>query len=242
MTEPDGHIEIVDIAHDAIEPNPTNPNRMDDAVMKALKEDIEKRGNVRPLLVRPIGNLAGEVKMHVAECPMTKPDPTQQYTCICQHYENDPKTVPEGGITHRLIDGEHRWRVLGELGAETVPCVVVDRSETDAQIQTITMNKLRGRFVPIKLARLLADLATRIEPAEMQKRLAMDKSEMKNLLDLGDFLEPAPPKIDKEPSEPKPPGREVVVVATPEQWEKITRLTSMDEDEQAEMILEAARA
>lgn len=228
-------LEIVDIPHGAIRPNPENPNRMENSVLKALKEDIETRGNVQPILVRPL-KLAGEVPMHVADCPMTKYDPKDRYTCTCQHYGDEPKLTPEGGVTHEIVDGEHRWRVLGELGAETVPCVVEDLSREDQQIRMITMNRLRGQFVPIKLAHLLADLATRNDLAQMRTRLAMEQSEMKDLLDLGDYMEPPPPKVDSpEPPSPRP-GRDVVVVATPEQAERIETLTSEDIDEQIEKI------
>lgn len=33
--------------------------------------------------------------------------------------------VPDGGV-YRIVDGERRWRAMGELGAERVDCVVVD--------------------------------------------------------------------------------------------------------------------
>ena len=72
------HIEVVDIPHSEIEPNPDNPNEMDSKTLDALKEDIEKRGFVQPVLVRPIGEIAGEVPMHVATCPMTKPKPADR--------------------------------------------------------------------------------------------------------------------------------------------------------------------
>ena len=232
----DVKLEIVDLPHAAIRPNPTNPNRMDDAVLKALKNDMEARGNVQPILVRPL-KLAGEVPMHVAECPMTKPDAKDRYTCTCQHFE-DERLTPEGGVTHEIVDGEHRWRVLGELGAETVPCVVEELDRTDQQIRMITMNRLRGQFVPIRLAHLLADLATRNDLTEMRERLAMEQAEMKDLLDLGQYMEPPAPQVDTEPPEPRP-GRDVVVVATPEQAKRIEALTSEDAAEQAEMIAAA---
>jgi ParB-like chromosome segregation protein Spo0J len=236
-------LEILDIPHSEIEPNPENPNAMDPRTLNALRDDIETRGFVQPVLVRPLERIAGEVKMHVADCPMTKADPKDRYVCTCQHYDNDPKLTPEGGIRYRIIDGEHRWRVLGELGAETVPCIVEDSTEADADIRMITMNRLRGQFVPIKLAHLLADLAERIDRKEIQERLSMEASELKDLLDLGDFLEPPTPDTtpDKEPPEPPPPGRDIAIVATPEQATELLRLLGTDEpEEQAERIRQAA--
>lgn len=241
MSSPE--IEIVDIPIKDIEPNPTNPNRMDDAALKALMEDIEQRGFVQPILVRPVTKVAGEKKMHVAECPMTKSDPVKRYTCICQHYEGEPKLTPEGGIRFRIIDGEHRWRVLGHLGSETAPCVVDDTTATDAEVRMLTMNRLRGEFVPIRLAHLLADLAQRVDRQEIQKRLAMNPSDLTELLAMGDYVKPVEQKPPAPPpSAPKPPTKEVSVAATPDQADTIRHLTSFDENEQADMILEAARA
>jgi ParB-like chromosome segregation protein Spo0J len=232
-------MKIVDVPHEAIEPNPDNPNEMDVRTLEALREDIERRGFVQPVLVRPLTQVAGDTEMHVAECPMTKPKPSDRYTCICQHYE-DERLTPVGGIEYRIIDGEHRWRVLGELGAELVPCVVSDDNETDANIRMVTMNRLRGQFVPIKLAHLLSDLATRIEPEVLQGRLAMDAAEIKAMLELGDYEVPPveAQDDDRDPPEPKV-GREVMIVATAEQASRIRELLGTDDPaEQAERIEE----
>jgi ParB-like chromosome segregation protein Spo0J len=132
----------------------------------------------------------------------------------------------EGG--YRLIDGEHRWRVLGELGAETVPCV----------------NRLRGKFVPVRLAHLLADIAARIEPEEIGKRLSMGKAELNDLLDMGGYEPPTPERPEPEdvtdlPDEP-PETVEVRIVARTEQAEVIRDLLSgLDDSEQALRIVEA---
>jgi hypothetical protein len=220
------HIEVVDIPHSEIEPNPDNPNEMDSKTLDALKEDIEKRGFVQPVLVRPIGEIAGEVPMHVATCPMTKPKPADRYTCICQHFEADEKVHPEGGRRYRIVDG----------------VIEAESNEVDANIRMVTMNRLRGHFVPIKLAHLLADLATRVDRKEMEKRLGMDASDMKNLLDLGDYTEPPAPKVDTDPPE-RPEGTEIVVVATPAQATEIFKaLGTHDEEEQARRIEEAVDA
>jgi ParB/RepB/Spo0J family partition protein len=148
----------------------------------------------------------------------------------------------EGG--YRLIDGEHRWRVLGELGAETVPCVVEEAGETDARLRMLTMNRLRGKFVPVRLAHLLADIAARIEPEEIGKRLSMGKAELNDLLDMGGYEPPTPERPEPEdvtdlPDEP-PETVEVRIVARTEQAEVIRDLLSgLDDSEQALRIVEA---
>lgn len=145
---------------------------------------------------------------------------------------------------YRLIDGEHRWRVLGELGAETVPCVVEEAGESDARLRMLTMNRLRGEFVPVRLAHLLADIAARIEPEEIGKRLNIGKAELKDLLDMGGYEPPAPERPEPEDL-PDVTGEtsdtvEVRIVARPEQAETIRDLLAgLDESEQALRIVEA---
>lgn len=124
-----------------------------------------------------------------------------------------------------------------------MPCIVEDADEADADIRMITMNRLRGQFVPIKLAHLLADLAQRIDRKELEKRLSMDATELKDLLELGDFLEPPTPdtKPDKpEPDEPDLPSVDLTVVATPQQAVEILKLLGTeDEAEQSLRIVDA---
>lgn len=195
-------MKIRDLPHSQIEPDPDNPNEMDDETLAALKDDIRRRGFIQPILVRPVGE-----------------------------------------DRYRLIDGEHRWKVLGELGAETVPCVVEEADETSAKMRMLTMNRLRGEFVPLRLAHLLADLANRVKPEEMGKRLGMSKGELADLLDLGGW---EPPQSDPEERAeavptPDPETVEVKVVASPEQAERIRALLDgLSDEEQALKIIAAA--
>jgi ParB/RepB/Spo0J family partition protein len=90
----------------------------------------------------------------------------------------------------QMIDGEHRWRALGELGYAAAPAVVIEaESEDEARLKLLTMNRFRGQFVPIKLAYLLADLATRIPEKEMSRRLGMDDAELRDSLRLAHFTD-----------------------------------------------------
>lgn len=209
MAKKAASLDVVDIPHHHIDPDPDNPNRMPDSQLRALREEIKERGFVQPVLVR-----------------LVDPDP------------ENPR--------YRIVDGEHRWRILGELGMETVPCVIEDGDETDAQIRMLTMNRLRGRFVPIKLAYLLADLAETVPESELQRRLALDSGELRNYLDLAGYMNP--------PEPPHPSGNkerdldnsvEVVVVATREQATQINELldelTEGDEDALASTLARVAR-
>jgi ParB family chromosome partitioning protein len=128
-------VEITDLPTTDIEPDPMNPNQVNEEMMAALRADILERGFVQPVLVRP----------------------------------------HEG--KWRIVDGEHRWRVLKEADADTVPCVIDDAGEDDARLRLLSMNRLRGEFVPVKLAGLLAKLASQMDEDELRQRLGMPEEE-----------------------------------------------------------------
>ena len=138
-------LEVVGLPTAKLEPDPDNPNRVSDAKMAALREDIEKRGFHQPVVVRPLGR-----------------------------------------GRWRIIDGEHRWRILTDLGWEETPCVVDDADEDEATMRLLTLNGLRGNPDPVKLARLLARLIDRYGEAELRKRLGMDEEEFTATLSLKD--------------------------------------------------------
>lgn len=94
-----------------------------------------------------------------------------------------------------LIDGEHRWRVLRDLGYEFVPAVIDDLSEIDAKIRNVTLNRIRGQLVPIKLALLLADLSKKIPQDELTRRLGMDSGEFADTLRLASFTDPVAERV-----------------------------------------------
>lgn len=96
---------------------------------------------------------------------------------------------------YMLIDGEHRWRVLRDLGYELVPAVIDDLSEVDAKIRNVTLNRIRGQLVPIKLALLLADLSKKIPQDELTRRLGMDQGEFADTLRLASFTDPVAERV-----------------------------------------------
>lgn len=83
---------------------------------------------------------------------------------------------------YRCIDGEHRWRVLSEAGAETVPCIIDDAGEDDARLRLMSMNRLRGEFEPVALAKVLANLSDTVGEEELRRRLGMDETEYEDAI------------------------------------------------------------
>lgn len=95
----------------------------------------------------------------------------------------------EGDEDHdyELVDGEHRHRVLEELGATVVPAVVTEADDTEAALRLLTMNRLRGSFVPIRMAKLLVRLNETVGEKELMRRLGMEQFELRDHLRLADF-------------------------------------------------------
>lgn len=85
--------------------------------------------------------------------------------------------APEGDDNWIIVDGEHRWKVLSEAGAETIPCVIDPSGEDDGRLRMLTLNRLRGEFVPVKMAAVLARLASQMDEGELTERLGMDADE-----------------------------------------------------------------
>lgn len=57
-----------------------------------------------------------------------------------------------------IVDGEHRWRGAKLAGLPKIACVVVAYDETMSKVRTLSMNRIRGQDIPIKLAHLIVDL------------------------------------------------------------------------------------
>ena len=169
------------------------------------------------------------------------------------------RPLPDTEGHYEIIDGEHRWKALGGLGLEHVPCVVdPDADSADASVRRVTMNRIRGEFVPVRLAHLLADLSRRIPVSEIRQRLDMEQKELRNYLALNDYLVeaeggeqearptgPAPEPKPKPKSEPD--KREVLIfVCTNDQADRIALLfdvmTGHDKDQRGAVAAKQARA
>lgn len=109
---------------------------------------------------------------------MSEGDYATLKTEIRDHGYTQPILVRPVENGYQLIDGEHRWRAVCEIGFATVPAVVIEADDPDAKVRLVAMNRLRGKFVPIKLAYVIADLAQTIPERELRKRLGMSETEL----------------------------------------------------------------
>jgi len=83
-----------------------------------------------------------------------------------------------------IIDGEHRYKALKRVGAKEVPCIVMDLDDSDAKINTIAWNKLRGTANPIKLAHAIHDLTEYYSMEQLEKLTGYRKAELNDVLKL----------------------------------------------------------
>jgi ParB/RepB/Spo0J family partition protein len=83
---------------------------------------------------------------------------------------------------YEIIDGAHRFRALKELGHKEAQCVILNLTEKQAKILTVTMNRLRGEFDYVELSGLLKELE--MEQEEIEKYLAYTTKEQEEILSL----------------------------------------------------------
>jgi len=95
----------------------------------------------------------------------------------------------EGGYS--VVDGEHRLRASINAGLDEVVVVVVDYDDDMAKFKTISMNEIRGEYIPLKMAKLLVDLSERFDQAHIARMTGLTEDTMRSLSDLLDV-----PSID----------------------------------------------
>ena len=83
--------------------------------------------------------------------------------------------VRKQGEFYELIDGERRWRILKELGWETVPVRVVDADDTMARLSVYKLNRIRKNYTIEEEARYFKKLRDGgMTPWEISKQLNVD--------------------------------------------------------------------
>lgn len=94
----------------------------------------------------------------------------------------DPVTARKVGRSWQIIDAEHRVRGAKELGYETVPAVVIEADDTEAEQLTIVLNELRGKPNEEKLAALVRDLSTRRSTLDLERVLPFRRQQLAAML------------------------------------------------------------
>lgn len=90
----------------------------------------------------------------------------------------------------QLIDGEHRFKASKMAGLKKIMVVVVPFSDDLAKMRTISMNHIRGEYIPLRMAKLLADLQADYSEEEIRRMTGIREEEFANLQTLLDVPEP----------------------------------------------------
>lgn len=150
-----------------------------------------------------IESLQNRPPLEVVELPVDSldPDPENPNRVDAKLMEALRRDIAERGFVQpvvvrpgkkgrwRIIDGEHRWTVLKDVGEETVPCVIDEADDDQARMRLLTMNKLRGKMDPQRLARVLRGLAENMTEAELRDRLGMVEEEYDSSIKVPDETE-----------------------------------------------------
>jgi ParB/RepB/Spo0J family partition protein len=86
-----------------------------------------------------------------------------------------------------IVDGEHRWKIGRELGYKKIPIVVVEKSVPEAMISTINLNKIRGEFNTLELAKVVAEINKTYSVNEIEEQLGYSEEEIEGLNKLNNF-------------------------------------------------------
>jgi ParB family chromosome partitioning protein len=117
---------------------------------------------------KTLEELAQEMDLDLRQIPVSDlvPDPENANEMDDDLYEaliadirdqgfTQPILVRREGDHYKIIDGEHRWRAVAEVGYANIPAVVIDADDDEATIRSLTMNRFRGKFIPIRLAHVI---------------------------------------------------------------------------------------
>jgi hypothetical protein len=100
----------------------------------------------------------------------------------------NPIIVREVGNKYEIIDGEHRWRALNELGYDLIEVTVIEGlNDEEAKQLTIVLNETRGRADPQKLGVLLADLLDSIPKSDLLDVLPLSPVDFDRIVGLEGF-------------------------------------------------------
>ncbi len=86
-----------------------------------------------------------------------------------------------GENKYKLIDGEHRFKAVRELGYKEIPAIVLEISEEEEKYLLINLNKIRGSFNPIKYARLVEDLVNKYTLEKVKEAIYLSEREIQSL-------------------------------------------------------------
>jgi len=116
-----------------------------------------------------------------------------------------------------IIDGYHRWKAAKELGIETFPVLLLEESETEAKLDTLRMNNIRGELNVVKLAQLIVDLEKEFSLEWLEKELGFSEGELEQIKEALEL-----PEIEEDeiiPLEDDEIPVEIIIALDPRQFD-----------------------
>jgi len=96
----------------------------------------------------------------------------------------EPLVVRPKDDRFEILGGFHRSKIAGELGYETVPCVVVDLDDRRAKILSVNLNELKGQSLPALMAELIHDLSRDLSLEDLASQLPWDAAQLADFQEL----------------------------------------------------------
>jgi ParB-like chromosome segregation protein Spo0J len=99
----------------------------------------------------------------------------------------NPIVVREKGNFFELVDGESRWKIAKELGAQTIQAKIIKvKSEIEAKAISFSLNKLKGKLDSNKSTALVNEIRKAMEDDKnLQEILGLDKKKLDRYLAFG---------------------------------------------------------
>jgi ParB-like chromosome segregation protein Spo0J len=146
-----------------IKPNKINPNKMPTGTYSKLKASILKFGLLNPIIVRRLKN-----------CICEREDVGWKPTDLL-HCANCKKLLPDI-IRYEIIDGEWRWKISKELGAQIIISSIIEA--TDAEVaQLIMASTIKGQHNMYATSEIIEQLV-KTEDNETLKACNLDKDKI----------------------------------------------------------------
>jgi len=85
-----------------------------------------------------------------------------------------------------VINGEHRFKTLKEMGGKEIPATVVDVDDEMAQVLTIRLNREHGELLPNKVGDVLNNIAKKRknDMTYLEKLTAIRQKDLEAIMDL----------------------------------------------------------
>lgn len=99
----------------------------------------------------------------------------------------NPIVVRQKDKYFELIDGENRWKIAKELGAQTIQAKIIKvKNELEAKAISFSLNKIKGKLDSNRSTALVNEIRKGMDDKELQAILGLDKKKLDRYLAFGE--------------------------------------------------------